>query len=139
MTTVVVIKETTLGQPAKIRISQSELDVMDVLWTQSPLGASEVAQELAERKDWNIRTIKTLLARLVEKGALSTETEGRRYLYAPLISKDSYAAGATRRLSDRLFGGRAAPLVMHLAKDDGLSQDDIAELEAILKKLKDGA
>jgi len=139
MTTIVVIKETTLGQPAKIRISQSELDVMDVLWTQSPLGASEVAGKLEKSKDWNIRTIKTLLARLVEKGALSTETEGRRYLYAPLISKDSYAASATRRLSDRLFGGRAAPLVMHLAKEDGLSQDDIAELEAILKKLKDGA
>ena len=127
-----------MGQPAKIRISQSELDVMDVLWSQSPLGASEVAEELAARKDWNIRTIKTLLARLVEKGALSTTTEGRRYLYAPLITKDSYAAGATRRLSDRLFGGRAAPLVMHLAKDDGLSEDDIAELEALLAKLKNG-
>lgn len=126
-----------MGQPPKTRISQSELDVMDVLWTQSPLGASEVAEALEARKDWNIRTIKTLLARLVEKGALSTETEGRRYLYSPLISKDSYAAGATRRLSERLFGGRAAPLVMHLAKDDGLTKDDIAELEALLAKLKD--
>ncbi len=126
-----------MGQPPKTRISQSELDVMDVLWTQSPLGASEVAEALEARKDWNIRTIKTLLARLVEKGALSTQTEGRRYLYSPLISKDSYAAGATRRLSERLFGGRAAPLVMHLAKDDGLTKDDIAELEALLAKLKD--
>lgn len=126
-------------KPAKIRISQSELDVMDVLWTQNPLGASEVGEVLATHKDWNIRTIKTLLARLVEKGALTTTAEGRRYLYTPLISKDSYAAGATRRLSDRLFGGRAAPLVMHLAKDDGLSADDIAELEALLAKLKDGA
>lgn len=129
-------------KPVKIRISQSELDVMDVLWTQNPqnkpMGASEVAAALANQKDWNIRTIKTLLARLVEKGALSTTAEGRRYLYAPLISKDSYAASATRRLSDRLFGGRAAPLVMHLAKDDGLSADDIAELEALLAKLKDG-
>ena len=128
-------------KPAKIRISQSELDVMDVLWAQSsenkPMGASEVAEALAEHKDWNIRTIKTLLARLVEKGALSTQTEGRRYLYAPLITKDSYAASATRRLSDRLFGGRAAPLVMHLAKDDGLTEADIAELEALLKKLKE--
>lgn len=126
-----------MASKGKVRISQSELDVMDVLWTQSPLGASEVAKSLAARKDWNIRTIKTLLARLVEKGALSTQTEGRRYLYSPLISKDSYAASATRRLSDRLFGGRAAPLVMHLAKDEGLTQDDIAELEALLAKLKD--
>ena len=127
-----------MGKFAKIRISQSELDVMDVLWKQSPLGASEVASQLAESKDWNIRTIKTLLSRLVEKGVLSTETEGRRYLYTPLISKDIYAAGATRRLSDRLFGGRAAPLVMHLAKDDGLTEADIAELEALLATLKRG-
>jgi len=109
---------------------------MDVLWAENPLGASEVAAQLAQSKDWNIRTIKTLLARLVEKGVLSTETEGRRYLYTPLISKETYAAGATRRLSDRLFGGRAAPLIAHLAKGDGLSAADIAELEALLQALK---
>jgi len=120
----------------KIRISQSELDVMDVLWAQSPLAASDIAQVLEANKDWNIRTVKTLLSRLVEKGALSTEVDGRRYLYTPLISKDSYAASATRRLSKRLFGGRAAPLVMHLAKGDGLSEADIAEIEALLKALK---
>ena len=124
------------GRDVKKRISQSELDVMDVLWTESPLGASEVATHLAESKDWNIRTIKTLLARLVQKGALETQRDGRRYLYIPLITKDSYAAGATRRLSNRLFGGRAAPLVAHLATGDGLSQADIVELEAIIAELK---
>jgi len=107
-----------------------------VLWAQSPLAASDIAQVLEANKDWNIRTVKTLLSRLVEKGALSTEVDGRRYLYTPLISKDSYAASATRRLSKRLFGGRAAPLVMHLAKGDGLSEADIAEIEALLKALK---
>lgn len=122
----------------KMRISQSELDVMDVLWAESPLAASDVAQALEVSKDWNIRTVKTLLARLVEKGALSTEVDGRRYLYAPLISKDSYAASATRRLSERLFGGRAAPLVAHLAKGDGLSETDIADLEALIAELKNG-
>ena len=120
----------------KTRISQSELDVMAVLWAQSPLAASDVAEALESRKDWNIRTVKTLLSRLVEKGALSTQADGRRYLYAPLITKDSYAASATKRLSDRLFGGRAAPLVAHLAKGDGLTASDIAELEALLKELK---
>ncbi len=120
----------------KTRISQSELDVMSVLWAQSPLAASDVAKALEVRKDWNIRTVKTLLSRLVEKKALSTQADGRRYLYAPLISKDSYAASATKRLSDRLFGGRAAPLVAHLAKGDGLTAADIAELEALLRELK---
>lgn len=120
----------------KMRISQSELDVMSVLWAQSPLAASDVADALESSKDWNIRTVKTLLSRLVEKGALATQQEGRRYLYSPLLSKDQYAASAARKLSDRLFGGRAAPLVAHLAKGDGLSEADIAELEAMLKELK---
>jgi len=120
----------------KMRISQSELDVMSVLWVQNPLAASDVADALESSKDWNIRTVKTLLSRLVEKGALATQQEGRRYLYSPLLTKDQYATSAARKLSDRLFGGRAAPLVAHLAKGDGLSPADIADLEAILKELK---
>ncbi|WP_371396036.1 BlaI/MecI/CopY family transcriptional regulator [Fretibacter rubidus] len=118
------------------RISQSELDVMRVLWTEAPLAASDVIKRLDESKDWNDRTVKTLLARLVDKGALSTTQDGRRYLYAPLIAQDVYAGHAARSLSQRLFGGRAAPLVAHLAQGDGLSDDDIAELEALLKDLK---
>jgi len=118
------------------RISQAELDVMDVLWAGSPLAANDVAQRLSSDKDWNIRTVKTLLSRLVDKGAVSTTQDGRRYLYAPLLSREDYAGRATKRLSDRLFGGRAAPLVAHLAEGRGLSDQDIEELEALLRELK---
>ena len=117
------------------RISQAELDVMDVLWGESPLAASDVALKLSE-KDWNIRTVKTLLSRLVEKQVVSTEQDGRRYLYAPLLSQKDYAQRAARKLTDRLFGGRAAPLVAHLAEGEGLTQQDIAELEALIQELK---
>lgn len=118
------------------RISQAELDVMDVLWRDHPLAASDVAKALSINKDWNIRTVKTLLSRLVEKEAVSTEQDGRRYLYSPIVSKDSYAQNAVRRLTDRLFGGRAAPLVAHLAEGEGLTETDIAELEALIEALK---
>jgi len=118
------------------RISQAEFSIMEVLWTQSPLGASEVAAQLTSEKDWNIRTVKTLLSRLVDKKALTTTPEGRRYLYAPLVSREAYSERAAKRLSDRLFGGRAAPLVAHLAEGRGLSDDDIAELEALISELK---
>ncbi|MGB0908697.1 MAG: BlaI/MecI/CopY family transcriptional regulator [Maricaulaceae bacterium] len=119
-----------------IRISQSELDVMDVLWREAPLAASTVIERLAGSKDWSGRTIKTLLARLVEKGALSTSQDGRRYLYTPLVTRKAYASNAARRLSDRLFGGKAAPLVAHLAEGEGLTPEDIAELEALIAGLK---
>lgn len=126
-----------MGKKTSLRkITQAELSVMEVLWSESPQPASDIADVLAAQKKWNIKTIKTLLSRLVEKQALSTTKDGRRFLYAPLISRESYAATAAQSLSDRLFGGRAAPLVAHLAEGRGLSDEDIAELEAILAELK---
>ncbi len=118
------------------RISQAELSVMEVLWTHSPMAASDIADKLETTSDWNIRTVKTLLSRLVAKNAIETIQDGRRYLYTPLVTKNSYASRAARKLSDRLFGGRAAPLVAHLAESGGLTDEDIADLEALLAKLK---
>lgn len=117
-------------------ITQAELMVMEVLWKHSPLAASDVSQQLTDTTDWNSRTVKTLLSRLVAKKALTTTEDGRRYLYSPIVSREAYAAKAARKLSDRLFGGRAAPLVAHLAQSGGLSEDDIADLEALLAELK---
>lgn len=118
------------------RIAKSELDVMEVLWVRPGLAASAVHSALPEGDARSLQTVKTLLSRLVEKGALRSEPDGRRFLYHPLITRDEYTASATRRFSERLFGGRAAPIVAHIAKGDGLSDTDIAELEAIIRELK---
>jgi len=118
------------------RISEGEQAVMEVLWADSPLTASEVAERIPEERGWSERTVKTMLGRLLAKGALVHEENGRRYLYRPAVERADYAMRETRKLVDRLFGGRAAPLVAHLAANEGLSQQDIAELEALLKDLK---
>jgi len=119
------------------RISEAELAVMEVLWSAGvALTATDVAQRIETGRDWSDRTVKTMLARLLAKGVLAHEEDGRRYLYRPTVARDRYVAGESRRLVDRLFGGRAAPMVAHLAQGDGLSQDDIAELEALLKELR---
>lgn len=118
------------------RISEGEQAVMEVLWAESPLTATEVAERVPDARGWSERTVKTMLGRLLTKGALAHEEDGRRYLYRPAVARADYALRETRRLADRLFGGRAAPLVAHLAEGDGLSADDIAELEALLKALK---
>ena len=120
-----------------MKISGAELEVMNVLWRRPGLGASDVFEALENRKDWNIRTVKTLLARLVEKGALATEQQGRRYLYSPIVAQREYKAHAARQFVDRVFSGRAAPLVAHLAESEGLTDEDIAELEELLGSLKD--
>ena len=83
-----------------MNISQAELDVMKVLWRSPGIAAADVYDALADKKTWNIRTVKTLLARLVEKEALATKAEGRRYLYTPLISRDDYQSQATKQFVD---------------------------------------
>jgi predicted transcriptional regulator len=118
------------------RISEAEHSVMEVLWRESPLGAAEVAERVDPARGWNIRTVKTLLSRLLAKGVLDHEEDGRRYLYRPAVAREDFVAAESRRLLDRMFGGSVTPLVAHLAERDRLSKRDIAEIEALLKALK---
>jgi predicted transcriptional regulator len=118
------------------RISEAELAVMEVLWTDAPATAAKVSQRLAESRDWSAQTVKTLLARLVAKGAAAAHQDGRRYLYSPLIAREAHIAGDVQKLVDRLFGGRIAPLVAHLAEREALTPADIAEIERLLAELK---
>lgn len=118
------------------RISDAEHAVMEVLWRESPLAAQDVADRIDPERDWSTRTVKTLLSRLLAKGALVHEEDGRRYLYRPAIARDDFVTRESRRLLDRMFGGSVSPLVAHLAERDSLTDEDIAEIEALLKELK---
>lgn len=118
------------------RISDAEHAVMEVLWDDSPLTAQDVAERVDPERGWSTNTVKTLLGRLLAKNAISHEADGRRYLYRPAVERGDYVAGESRRLIDRLFGGKLTPLVAHLAERDELSAQDIAEIESLLKALK---
>ena len=118
------------------RISDAEHAVMEALWEKSPQTAVEVCDSVCGARGWSMPTVKTLLSRLVAKGAVSTEPDGRRFLYTPLLERDDYVGGESRRLVDRLFGGRAAPLFAHLAEAEALSDDDIAEIEKLLREMR---
>jgi BlaI family penicillinase repressor len=118
------------------RISEAEHAVMEVLWEEQPLTAAEVAERAGPKRGWSVHTVKTLLSRLMAKGAIAHEAEGRRFLYRPVIERDSYVGRESEKLVDRLFGGRVTPLIAQLAERRALTADDIAELEALLKELK---
>jgi predicted transcriptional regulator len=118
------------------RISEAELAVMEVLWEESPLTATDVAGRVAARRDWSLATVKTLLSRLVSKQAIGHRLDGRRFLYEPLVERDAYVAGESKRLIDRFFGGKLMPLVAHLAEQEELSADDITEIERLLREMK---
>jgi predicted transcriptional regulator len=119
-------------------ISTAESVVMEALWRRSPLSAEDIFAEVGEAQGWALPTLKTLLARLVEKDALATEKDGRRFLYRPLVARDDYVASESQGLLNRLFDGRLAPLVSHFSERQALSADDIADLKALIGKLEDG-
>ena len=122
---------------ASIRLSDAELDVMDVLWSAAgPIGAIEVAERTPEARAWSLTTVKTLLSRLLAKGAVEPAKDGRRFLYSPAIERDAYVGAESRRFVSRLFGGKISPLIASLADEEVLDQDDVAEIEALLKRLK---
>lgn len=118
------------------RISDAEYAVMEALWKRSPQTAAEVCETVCQDRDWSMPTVKTLLSRLVSKGALATQPDGRRFLYTPLLERSAYVGDESKRLVQRLFGGRAAPLFAHLAENEALSEEDIAEIERLLREMR---
>jgi predicted transcriptional regulator len=118
------------------RASESEMQVLNALWDEAPQTAAELTQRIGAANGWTQATVKTLIARLVQKGAVSAEADGRRYLYRPAIQRADAVAEESQRFVDRLFGGRVSPLISHLAERQALSDADIEEIEALLRRLK---
>src|SRR5579863_9616162 len=107
-------KETVM---AELAISDAEWVVMQVIWRPGKATAAEVIAELAEPMDWSHRTIRTLLGRLVEKGALATASNGNRYIYRPLVSRQKCIRAEGQSFLKRVFTGNAAELLVHFAQD----------------------
>lgn len=121
-----------------MHISDAEAVVMQVLWERHPQAAEEVIDALAVQQQWREPTIKTLLNRLLNKGAITAERDGRRYLYTPVLDRETWLGQQSTGLVDRLFGGQVAPLVAHFSEQRTLSPQDIAELRRLLKEIDDG-
>jgi len=114
-------------------ISDAEAQVMRQLWHRSPQAADEIAAALAPANGWAMATVKTLLNRLLKKGAVTAERDGRRFLYAPAVPEEAWVADTGLSLIDRLFGGRLAPLVAQFASERQLTPEDVAALKALLE------
>jgi len=121
-----------------VPISDAEGRVMEVLWSRNPQSAEDVASGLSSRQEWTLSTVKTLINRLLNKGAIQAEKSGRRFLYSPVIERADFVEAESRDLLDRFFGGRLAPLVSHFSNRGGLSGEDIAELKRLIEELDDG-
>ena len=113
------------------KISESELEVMKLLWQAGDaLSVTEIREALQRSRGWEATTVKTLVSRLVNKGALLQEKR-KVFYYSPAISEREYNAWATDDLIRRLYHGSAKDLVAALVHSEGLSQTDLDELRAM--------
>lgn len=120
-------------------ISEAESQVMEVLWReQEPVSAEQVVKALVGAHDWQEATVKTLLNRLLTKGAVRATKDGRRYLYSPVLPREQWVTNESESLLDRLFGGRIAPLVAHFGSQRKLSKAEIDELAQLIEGMRDG-
>jgi BlaI family transcriptional regulator, penicillinase repressor len=121
-----------------MKITSAESAVMEVLWGCGPRDAEEITAALAERHAWTETTVRTLLARLVQKKAVEKAKEGRRYLFRPTVERADYVHAESKSLIDRLFEGRLGPLFAQFSEREELSDEDIAELKALIARIEDG-
>jgi BlaI family transcriptional regulator, penicillinase repressor len=116
------------------QISDAEWEVMEVIWSKSPLTANEIVEDLSKEKKWHAQTIRTMLNRLVKKKALNYEQQGKRYLYRPNVSQDKCVAKESRSFLERVFGGATPSMIAYFVKSTKLSSAEVEELKQILNK-----
>ena len=116
------------------RISDAEWIVMKVLWNRSPLAASDIIDALAQSERWAPKTVKTLLNRLVKKGALGFERDGRAYSYRPLVTEAACTTEASEAFLARVFGGSLQPMLAHFVEEKRLSAKEVKDLKRLLEE-----
>ena len=122
------------GPAATPQISDAEWDVMKVVWDRQPVPAADVVDRLAADRGWRPRTVKTMLNRLVAKGALAYEVDGKRFLYRALVQRDACVRNESRSFLSRVFGGAVAPAVVHLLEHTRLTPDEVEQLRRVLER-----
>lgn len=114
-------------------ISESEWTVMEALWESAPQTASEVTKTLRPAMNWAENTVRTLLTRLVEKGALKTsENSSGTRTFLPAVKREACVRAEGQSFLDRVFGGAAKPLLVHFAQNSKLTAEEVRELKKIL-------
>ena len=116
------------------RISETEWEVMKVVWTQTPCSAGQIIEALTRQDaSWHPKTVKAFLTRLVRKQALGFSKEGRAYLYRPLVKEEDCVDAVSTSFLERVFGGSLKPMLAHFVERRKLSDEEIRELRRMLK------
>lgn len=115
------------------RISESEWAVMKVIWDDNPITSNNIVEALSGSTDWKPKTIKTLLTRLVKKGAVGYEDKRREYNYYPLIEESVLVKKESLSFLKRVFGGALKPMIATMVEGEKLSKEEIDELKSLFE------
>jgi BlaI family transcriptional regulator, penicillinase repressor len=121
------------------QISESELEVMKVLWVLGQAGSSQIIEHLSKTSEWKPKTIQTLITRLVSKGAVEakkttaeTSKGTKAYVYSPLVSENDYKASANDSFLKRLYNGSVNVMITSFVKQQKMSKEEIETLKKML-------
>lgn len=118
------------------RISESEWELMKVIWKQYPITAEEIAAQLPVEIEWSDQTVRTFLNRLLKKKAIGFERAGRSYLYYPAVSEKECVKAESKSFVNRVFGGAAKLMVTNFLEEGDWSEKEIEQLQKILEEKK---
>ncbi len=119
--------------PSLPNISESEWSLMEALWESSPHTASELTKTLRPTMNWAENTVRTLLTRLIDKGAIKTgENSSGTRTYLPAVKREACVRAEGESFMQRIFGGAAKPLLVHFAQNSKLTAEEVRELKKIL-------
>lgn len=122
----------TIHEP--IKISDSEWEIMRVLWTLGKASAQEIDELLSETMNWKLATVKTLLGRLVKKEVVRTETEGKKFIYFPIVGEAETVRSATETLFSHICAKRVGTTIADLIAGADLTQEDIEKIQKVLSQ-----
>lgn len=119
---------------AEVKVSDSEWEIMRVIWIQGDVTAQKVIDALADEMHWKDATVKTLLGRLVKKGMLSTTRDGKCFIYHPLVSEKETVKSATETLFAHICARKMGHALADIIERAVLSKEDVALLEQVLQE-----
>ncbi len=114
------------------QISEAEFEVMKIVWKFAPVNTNEITEQLLKTTVWSPKTIQTLIKRLVTKGALTYEKQGRVFVYTPLVKEREYVNQESRSFLKRFYGGEISAMLSAYIESDQLSKDELEKLRALL-------
>ncbi len=116
------------------QISEAEYEVMKLVWKYAPISTNEITERLVQTTSWSPKTIQTLIKRLVTKGALTYQKQGRVFVYTPLVKEQEYVHRESDSFLKRYFNGNITAMLSSYIESDQLSETEIDALRSLLSK-----